>query len=163
MEQLSFEERNRAERRTFHQIQQRIRVSRIAILVLIVIGLIGVTLRLTHSYKRYSEHNWFTRIPTPDDLTSPQAQLLRREIQDEAYETAVACMFFIVNAFGIVAVVLESFLLVTAYTVFNTGILLLSFTADNSLPHGLLFKVTLILLIHLTILFFFLMRSRRLS
>lgn len=169
MEALSFEERNLVERRTFHRIQQRIHWSRVAILTLIAVGLVGVTMRLTHSYQRYAD-GWFFRHVNhdhEDEMMEPgpesQARILTREMQDEAYVTAVACMFFIVNAFGIVAVLLESFLLVTAYVVFNIGVFMLSFTADNSLPHGLIFKLILLFLILLTVLFFTLMRSRRLS
>ena len=156
MEHMSFEERNLVERRTFHRIQQQLKYCRIAILVLITVGLIDVVLKLTHSIQKYSDLS-------PHVTRSSSHNRLTQEMQGDVYNTALACLFFVVNAFGAVALLIESFLLISAFALFNTGIFLLSFAGDTSLPHGLLFKLILLFILQLTILFFLLMRSRRLS
>lgn len=186
MEHLSFEERNLLERRTFHGIQLKLRYCRIILIILIVIGLVDVCFSFNQSYKKYLQFSKNTHgaggfIPirghpdpdageennasssTPSMSYNVMNQQANEVIRSEVYNIAVMVLFFVINSFAMVAILMESFQLITTVTIFNVGIFLLSFTADNSLPHGLIFKLILLFIIHMTILFFLLMKSRRIS
>jgi hypothetical protein len=89
--------------------------------------------------------------------------LFRREIESEGYHILNLSLFLIVNTFGVVSVFVESFSLVLVYCIANASIFALSFTDDNSFPYGMAYKLIILALIQATLVFYFLMRWRRVS
>ena len=160
---LSFEERNFIERSNFHRIQTFLRWTRYFIILLYVSGVVFVSIKMHDTMTRIQEINRMSKTTVAFHTPYLQHAHFRREIESEGYHVLNLCLFLIVNTFGVVSVVVESFSLVLVYFVANLSIFALSFTDDNSVPNGLIYKLLVLALVQSTLVFYFLMRRRRVS
>lgn len=163
---MDFSERNFLERSYFHQTQTLLKWTRIFFTIVSLTGIGFVSFRLCESFHRVQEVNSMSRSfisfgPGPE-LNST----FKQAVESEGYHILLLTLFIMINSFGLTAIFLESFCLVLVYIGSNTSIFILSFTdtdTDNSIPNGIIFKYFLVSLTSISIMFFYLMRKRRVS
>lgn len=160
---LSFEHRNFIERSNFHRIQRFLRWTRFFICLIYFSGVVFVSFGMHRTMHRIKEVNSFKTPVYHSYGAHLQQQLFKKEIEVEGYHILNLCLFLIINTFGVVSVFFESFSLVIVYCVANTCLFALSFTDDNSYPMGVIYKLIVLALIQSGLVYYLLMRWRRVS
>lgn len=153
VEELSLEETAYYERLRFRQVQRLIAFIKGVMIICIAGSTVYTCFGIGFGYKRLRDIDSWTR---------PSAEIADAAML-EGFNVFLMSLFLIFNLVGFVSVVTESFTLTTVYCFGTTVIFLLSFADEQPWPDSLIVKVALFVLLQLSLVFFFLMRKRRVS
>lgn len=157
LEELDLEETLYYERRRFYRVQQILRVTRWLLLTLITASTLYVIYQIVLGFKRINDIEFWKR----------PSQQVKSAITSAGFDLFVMFMIVLFNCVGYVSTFSESFSLTIVYVFGTTMTLIMSFFSDQAENWPANYRLPLlifrVLSLQLGILFFFLMRKRRVS
>lgn len=157
IEDLSIEEELYEDRRRFYRTQQWLRVTKYSMLTLIAGSTCYVITLIVMIFGYMNEMQFWTR---------PSA-VVKANIMNEGFDLFILFMIVLFNCVGFFSTISESFSLTVVYVFGTTMTLIMSFFTDSqhtwSAGHRLPLVILRALLLTLGLVYFFLMRQRRVT